>query len=108
MTGDHWAQRVRGAAPMQELRDVRNAARDLSQQAGYIPGRTGILMQNVTQVLLLGTAVISGTLGLIHLCKALARKPNANHTDHRHEHPDAKRHPTTSRTQIHEGSSHGR
>jgi hypothetical protein len=82
MTGNHWSQRVREVAPLHELQEVRSAARDLSHRAGHLPGKTGLVMQKVTNVVLLGTAVISGTLALYHLWKALARKTAANHAAH--------------------------
>jgi hypothetical protein len=66
-----WTRRIRrppGPDPLQELRD---AGHDLSQQARRAPGRTGIVFQNVANVAIIGTALISGALATVHLWRAL-------------------------------------
>lgn len=54
-----------------ELQDVRDAVRDLVDQSGHLPGRTSIIFQNVANVALVATAVISGALASVHLWRAL-------------------------------------
>ena len=73
-----WTSQVPG--PQGGLQEVRSAARDLSQQASHAPGNSGPVFQNVAQIALLGTALVSGALGLIHLYQALTRKPHAPHS----------------------------
>lgn len=82
MTQGQWARRV-GVSP--ELQEVRRAGEDLGRQARHAPGRTGPAFQSVSEILLLGTCVISGVLGLVHLWQALNRPHPADH--HRHESP---------------------
>jgi hypothetical protein len=109
MTGNHWAGRVRGADISRPLQDVRIAARELSDQAGHIPGKTGVVMEKVTQILLLGTAAIGGTLGLLHLCQRLTHKQKAHHSDRRPEHQEARsHHPAAGHGHLHDSGSHGR
>ena len=108
MTGNHWAGRVRGADISRPLQDVRIAARDLSDQAGHIPGKTGVVMEKVTQILLLGTAAIGGTLGLIRLCKTLGHHSTAHHSNQRAEHQDARSRQPAGHAHLHDSSSHGR
>src|ERR1700722_5632542 len=74
MADNHWASRVSGP---QGLHEVRSAARDLSQQAQRNLTATGVVFQNVAQVVLIGTALISGAAGLVHLWKALEHPSHA-------------------------------
>ena len=54
-----------------DLHEVRDAARDLADQAGQAPGRPGTVFQKVTSVALVTTAVLSGATAAIHLWKSL-------------------------------------
>jgi hypothetical protein len=66
-----WTRRIRrppGPEPLQELRD---AGEDLARQARHAPGRTGIVFQNVANVAIIGTVLISGALAAVHLWRAL-------------------------------------
>jgi hypothetical protein len=62
-----------------ELREIRDAARDLAQQGQHAPGRARIVFQTVADVALIGTAVISGALASVHLWKALTRTQRETH-----------------------------
>ena len=73
MAGNQWAHRVPGPRGLQE---VRTAAHDLAEQAKRAPGGSGPVFQNVAQVLLIGTALISGAVGLVHLWKILEHSSN--------------------------------
>jgi hypothetical protein len=74
-----WSHRVRPPGPS-ELQAVRDAARDIGQQAGRAPGRTGVIFRTVANCTLLGTAVISGALASVHLWRALFPR----HKEHAH------------------------
>jgi hypothetical protein len=54
------------------LDEVRKAATDLADQGKRAPCGTGPVFQNVAQVLLIGTALVSGAVGLVHLWKELS------------------------------------
>jgi hypothetical protein len=108
MTANHWAQRVTGTTAPHELQEVRSAARNLAQEAGLIPGRTGLVFQTVTHVALLSTAVITGALALAHLWKALSRPAVAHRPDRQPGHHDSESPPPTRRMRPHDPADHGR
>jgi hypothetical protein len=66
-----WTGRVPHAPGPRELQEVRDAARDLADQAGRPPGRGGNTFQTVYNVSLLATVVLSGALAGVHLWKTL-------------------------------------
>jgi hypothetical protein len=68
----HWTQRVRPPGP-RELQNIRDAAEDLERQAKRAPHGTGPVFEKVTQVLFLGTALLSTVLASIHLYNKLSR-----------------------------------
>ena len=93
MAANHWTQRVRtpSTAP-HELRDVQAVAHDLAQDAKRLPGRTGPLFHNVSEILLLGAALASSTLAILHLYKALSRQHSASHHEDRPQHAETGQH----------------
>jgi hypothetical protein len=104
MKADLWTHRVpRAPAALRQLGEAAaDAAHDLAEGAGHPPGKPGLAMQNVTQVLLLATAVASATLAACHLYKALCGK----HAAPRHGgHPG---HGTEERPAGHAGQAAGR
>jgi hypothetical protein len=74
MTAEKWTHRVRPEAAAGDLEKLKAVAEELAQHAKRAPGRTGLVFQNVAQGVLLGTAFISGLIGLVHLVKELTRK----------------------------------
>ena len=108
MAANHWTQRVRtsSAAP-HELRDVQAAAHDLAQDAKRLPGRTGPLFQNVSQILLVGAALASSTLAILHLYKALSRQYSAPHPEDRPKHAETGHHRPPHRQQDGDKSHRG-
>jgi hypothetical protein len=107
-----WTNRVsrpagRPVGP-RELQEVRDAVRDLVDQSAHLPGRTSVIFQNVANVALIGTAVISGTLAAVHLWRALFPHHPAPRADvGRKGHPDdedadpSHPHPRRNRTEQH-------
>jgi hypothetical protein len=81
-----WANRVRLPAP-RDLHGMAEAAEDL-HQAKPVPGGAGPLMGTVTQLLLLGTALVSSSLAAMHLYSRLSRR----HGVAREDHPDTSKH----------------
>jgi hypothetical protein len=79
MTG--WSHRVGRASGPRELQQLRDAAQDIGQQAGRVPGRARVVFETVADCAIIGTALISGALASIHLYKALLPKQR----DDRHE-----------------------
>jgi hypothetical protein len=59
---------------------VRDAARNLAEQAGVAPGKARVVFQTVADIALLGTVLVSGALATVHLFKAL-------HPRHKEDHP---------------------
>jgi hypothetical protein len=101
MTG--WANRVRPSGPS-EFADIRAAAADLERQAQRIPGRTGpMIFSTVTQVLFLGTALVSTVLASLHLYNKLSRQHAASRDDRSPE-PEEDRRPV----RRHSAVGHGR
>ncbi len=93
-----WANRIRPPGP-QEIQEVRAAAEDLERQAKRVPGRAGPAFATVTQVLFLGTALISTVLASLHLYNKLSREHTAPRDEHPPEHePDENRHPARRHT----------
>jgi hypothetical protein len=84
MAGNHWTNRVPGP---QGLHEAQAAARELSQQAQRNPGTSGLVFQNVAQVVLVGTALISGAVALVHLLKLLEHPASSRRGDHREPEP---------------------
>jgi hypothetical protein len=107
-----WTNRVsrptgRPVGP-RELQEVRDAVRDLEDQSVRLPGRTGVIFQNVANVALIGTAVISGALASVHLWRALFPRHAAPRADasRQENQPDegagpGRTHPRRDRTQQH-------
>jgi hypothetical protein len=83
MTGK-WTNRVQPPGVPSELQQARAAAEDLARQGSRAQGRTGLVFQTVSQVLLIGSAAVSATLGAVHLWRALA-KANPPHGPHHHQ-----------------------
>ena len=54
----------------QDLADVRAAAEDIAQQAEHA-GRAGRILQNIANLALIGTALISGALAAVHLWRTV-------------------------------------
>jgi hypothetical protein len=79
-----WASHFRPATP-QDLHEVRDAARELADQAGHPPGRPGTVFQKVASLALVTTAVLSGGLAAVHLWRNLC--PRHKEKDHRPEPP---------------------
>ncbi len=75
-----WSRRVHPSGP-KELQAVRDAARDIGQQAERAPGRTGVVFRTVADCALIGTAVLSGALASVHLSRALFPR----HKEHEHD-----------------------
>ena len=68
MSGHQWG----GQGPeRQALHEIRQAATQLAQQAQHMPTGASVAFQNVTQVLLIGTALINGVVSLAHLRRIL-------------------------------------
>jgi hypothetical protein len=57
-----WTHRVRP-----EMRQMRSAAQDLSQQAGHVPGRTGSTLRMIADCVMIGSVFIGGVLAGVHL-----------------------------------------
>ncbi len=80
-----WTSRVnrptgRPVGP-RELQEVRDAVRDMVDQSVHLPARTSVIFQNVANVALIGTALISGALASVHLWRALFPRHAAPHAD---------------------------
>jgi hypothetical protein len=70
-----WTHKVHPQRLPSELQELRHAAQDLAQQAEHhAPGRTGIAFKSVSDVLILSSAAIGVTLGLMHLVNKLYPK----------------------------------
>jgi hypothetical protein len=105
MTG--WTNRVRAPGP-REMQEVRDAAEDLERQARRVPGRTGPIFGTVTQILFLGTALISTVLASMHLYNKLSRPHTAPHDEHPPEHEHEKDHRSARRHTNDTVGRHGR
>ncbi len=66
-----WTRRIRRPPEPDPLQELRAAGQDLAQQARHAPGRTGIVFQNVANVAIIGTALLSGALATVHLWRAI-------------------------------------
>lgn len=69
-----WTNRVHHMSRTPPLRQVREAAQNLADQAGISPGKSRVAFQTVTDVVILASAVVGGTLGAVHLWKTLFPK----------------------------------
>lgn len=69
-----WTNRVPSSSRTPPLRQVQAAAQNLADQAGIAPGRARVAFQIVTDVAILTSALIGGTLGAVHLWKTLFPK----------------------------------
>jgi len=74
-----WSSRIRHPAGTPPLAEVQSAVRNLAGQAGIAPGKMRIVFQTVSDVALLGTVFISGTLAAVHLYKALFPRHKEDH-----------------------------
>jgi hypothetical protein len=83
-----WTGRVRPAPGPRELESLRDAAQDIAEQAGRAPSLGRNAFQNVYNVALLATVVLSGTLAGVHLWRNLF----ARHKEHGHESTPAHEH----------------
>jgi len=79
MATNQWTQRVLKPGANRELNDLRDAARELARQGQNAPGKGRLIFQTVSEIALIGTAVISGVLASIHLWKALTRPQHETH-----------------------------
>ena len=104
MTTHRWAQRVPSPTRPRELYEVRDAAQDLAEQAKHAPGRTGPAFRSVSEVLLLGTALVTSALALVHLYRALNRPQHP----HKHEDQRGKGHADAVRSSHRETAHHGK
>jgi hypothetical protein len=93
MSKSTWTQRIDRPPGPRELGEVRGAARDLIDQGRHMP-TAGPTIESVAKIAFVGTAVISMSLGLVHLWQALVKKPRVEHpaepVDH-HRHANAAR-----------------
>ena len=112
MTVKNWTQRVSPRNSPPDLLDMRAAGRDLGQEAQHIPGRTGTVFQNVSQVLILASVMATASLAMVHLWKELCRSHDKAQP---HPAPDPSqrqpRRPHTTRVTgpaSDDGHSHGR
>jgi hypothetical protein len=80
-----WTHRVSHSLRTPPLRQVQAVAENLAGQAGIAPGRTRVAFQVITDVVILTSAAIVGTLGTIHLWKTFFPK----HKDDPHDHEAA-------------------
>ncbi len=73
-----WTNRVRHSPGSPPLRQVRDAAENLADQAGIAPGKTRVVFGIVTDVAILTAAVTGAALGAVHLWKTLSAKHEQN------------------------------
>lgn len=73
-----WTNRVRHSPGSPPLRQVREAAENLADQAGIAPGKTRVVFGIVTDVAILTAAVTGAALGAVHLWKTLSAKHKQN------------------------------
>jgi hypothetical protein len=64
-----WTHRLSHPSRTPPLRQVQTAARDLAEQVA--PGKSRVVFETVTQVAIIGSALIGGALGLVHLYRSL-------------------------------------
>src|ERR1700684_3626940 len=76
-----WTRRVRRPLGPMELRQVRDAAEELAEQARNAPPRSRVVFQTVSEVAMIGTVLITGALAAVHLWRALVpRHPESRPT----------------------------
>jgi hypothetical protein len=107
MTGTQWTQRLSARNSPQDLLDIRAAARDLGHEAHEIPGRTGLVFQNVSQYVILASVAATASLAIYHLWKELSRCRDKAHRDHTSA-TDAPENNKPPRHQSHTSSHQGR
>jgi hypothetical protein len=73
-----WTNRVRHSPGTPPLRQVKEAAENLADQAGIAPGKARVVFQTVADVTIITSAAIGGVLGAIHLWKTLFPKNKQN------------------------------
>jgi hypothetical protein len=88
-----WSHRVRSPSTTPGLQEVRDAAYDLADHARHTPGSSGPVFHSVAEIVFIGTAVLTGTLALIHLWKALYPPQHAPHQDHAGQESAERSHP---------------
>ena len=76
-----WTQRVSHSHRTPPLRQVQEAVENLADHTGIAPGKTRVVFGIVTDVVILASAAIGGTLGAIHLWKTLFPKHKNNPHD---------------------------
>jgi hypothetical protein len=64
-----WVHRVSHPFAPPPLRQVQEAARDLTEHVA--PGKSRVVFETVTHVAIIGSALIGGALGLVHLYRLL-------------------------------------
>jgi hypothetical protein len=82
MTSPNWSHRINPRNAPADLQDIRYAARDLSQEAHHVPGRTGIVFQQVSQYVILASVAATASLAVYHLWKALCHDYEKTHSAH--------------------------
>jgi hypothetical protein len=82
MTGNNWSQRITSRNSPQDLQDLRSAARDLSHEADHLPGRPGMVFQQVSQYVILASVAATASLAFYHLWKELCRSHDKAHSSH--------------------------
>lgn len=72
-----WVRRIHHPSG-QPLQQVQSAARDLAEHVA--PGKGRIIFGTVADIAIIGSAVIGGALGLVHLYRSLFPRHKDEHT----------------------------
>lgn len=72
-----WTRRIRRPSG-QALEEAHSAARNLADHVA--PGKARVAFETVADVAIIGSVVIGGALGLVHLFKALCPRHKQEHT----------------------------